>query len=135
MARNAFLSPPPSVTYMPLVAWLTREVVILATSLFTMMLTLLQIFTGLLPFAELSTRGRKYNWQGMFLIEVVERGRRPQKPSGDSLAFSCYGLTDKIWDDMMETCWDHEARRRPSADELSKLPFLVAVLDDRPNQE
>jgi hypothetical protein len=100
------------------------------------MLTLLQIFTGLLPFAELSTRGRKFSWQihGTFLKEVVERGRRPQKPAVNSHAYLGYGLTNSIWD-MMEACWDREARRRPSADELSKLPFLVCVVDERSIQE
>ncbi|RXW24302.1 hypothetical protein EST38_g1565 [Candolleomyces aberdarensis] len=102
----------------------------------SLVLTLLQIFTGLLPFAELSTHGRKYSWQihGMILTEVVKRGRRPLKPAVDSPAYLCYGLTDGIWD-MMEKCWDREVRRRPSADELSKLPFLVDVLDDRLAQE
>jgi hypothetical protein len=100
------------------------------------MLTLLQIFTGLLPFAELSNRGRKsiYQIHGTFLKEVVERGRRPQKPVVNSPAYLHHGLTDSIWD-MMDACWDREARRRPSADELSKLPFLVCVTDDRPVQE
>jgi hypothetical protein len=90
-----------------------------------MILTQLQIFTGLLPFAELSALGRLYS----FLIQVVKHRKRPRKP--ESL---CYGLTDSIWN-MMETCWSHEARRRPSADELSRVPFLVDVLDDRSNQE
>jgi hypothetical protein len=95
---------------------------------------MLQIFTGLLPFAELLTRGGMYSWYGKILLEVVKRGRRPQKPSVDSLAFSCNGLTNDIWD-KMETCWDREASRRPSADEFSRLPFLVDILDDRPSRE
>jgi hypothetical protein len=36
---------------------------------------------------------------------------------------------------MMETCWYREARLRPSADDLSNLPFLVNVVDDRSVQE
>ncbi|KAJ2922874.1 hypothetical protein H1R20_g14225, partial [Candolleomyces eurysporus] len=94
-----------------------------------------EIFTGRLPFAELSTRGRSsFQVHRMILTQVVEHGRRPQKPAVDSPPYLCYGLTDSIWD-MMETCWDREARRRPSADGLSKLPFLVDVLDDRLAQD
>ncbi|KAJ2922873.1 hypothetical protein H1R20_g14224, partial [Candolleomyces eurysporus] len=90
-----------------------------------------EILTGLLPYAELSTRSRS-SFQVHMIIstQVVKHGRRPQKPAVDSPAYLCYGLTDSIWD-MMETCWEREIRRRPSADDLSKLPFLVDVLDDR----
>jgi hypothetical protein len=69
----------------------------------------------------------------MISKQVVKHGRRPQKPPADP-AYSSYGLTDSIWD-MMEMCWNREARHRPSADDLSNLSFLVDVLDDRPVQE
>ncbi|KAJ2914079.1 hypothetical protein MD484_g6347, partial [Candolleomyces efflorescens] len=95
-----------------------------------------EIFTGLLPFAELeSTRGRSYiQIHRLITTEVVTHGRRPQKPAVESSAYSSYGLTESIWD-MMETCWNREARHRPSADDLSNLPFLVNVIDDRSTQE
>ena len=97
-----------------------------------MRLTLLQIFTGNLPFAKMSSHNLKALVK--FLTEVVEGGKRPQKPAVDSPAYLSYGLTDSIWD-MMEMCWNREARRRPSADYLSQLPFLVDVPDNRPVQE
>ncbi|KAJ2925785.1 hypothetical protein H1R20_g11314, partial [Candolleomyces eurysporus] len=94
-----------------------------------------EIFTGLLPFAELSTGGWSYiQVHRTISTQVVVHGRRPQKPGANDPAYLRYGLTDGIWD-MMEKCWKHEARRRPSADDLSGLPFLVDVLDDRPVQE
>ncbi|KAJ2922875.1 hypothetical protein H1R20_g14228, partial [Candolleomyces eurysporus] len=90
-----------------------------------------EMFTGLLPFEELPTRGRSYiQLHRMLSTEVVTRGRRPQKPAIDSPAYLCYGLTDAIWE-MMVMCWAGEAKLRPSADDLSKLSCLVDVLDDR----
>jgi hypothetical protein len=99
---------------------------------FAIRLTLQQIFTGNLPFAKMSSRNLKA--QVNFLTEVVEGGKRPQKPAVDSPAYSTYGLTDNIWN-MMETCWNQEAVRRPSADDIIRLPFLVGVVDDRLVQE
>ncbi|RXW24304.1 hypothetical protein EST38_g1569 [Candolleomyces aberdarensis] len=94
-----------------------------------------EIFTGLFPFAELLTHGlSSFQLHIIISTRVVKHGRRPQKPAVDSPACLRYGLTDSIWD-MMETCWDRKVRRRPSADDLSKLPFLVDVLDDRSVQE
>ncbi|KAJ2922872.1 hypothetical protein H1R20_g14227, partial [Candolleomyces eurysporus] len=94
-----------------------------------------EIFTGLFPFEELWTRGRSYiQVYRVISTQVVLHGRRPQMPAADSPAYSCYGLTDSIWD-MMEKCWDREARHRPSADSLSKLPYLVDVPDDRSVRE
>ncbi|RXW24276.1 hypothetical protein EST38_g1558 [Candolleomyces aberdarensis] len=94
-----------------------------------------EIFTGLFPFAELSTPGRSpFQVHIMISTQVVKHGKRPQKPAVDSPPYLCYGLTASIWD-MMETCWDRKVRRRPSADDLSKLPFLVDVPDDRLVQE
>ncbi|RXW18016.1 hypothetical protein EST38_g7838 [Candolleomyces aberdarensis] len=94
-----------------------------------------EVFTGLVPFAELSTRGQSYiQIHRRISTQVVKHGRRPQKPAADSPAYLCYGLTDSIWV-MMETCWAREVRCRPSADDLCRLPFLVDVLDDRSVQE
>ncbi|RXW17088.1 hypothetical protein EST38_g8758 [Candolleomyces aberdarensis] len=94
-----------------------------------------EIFTGHFPFAELETRGRShFQVQRMIATQVVKHGRRPQKPAVGSPAYLCYGLTDSIWD-TMEKCWERKVRCRPSADDLSKLPFLVDVVDDRSAQE
>ncbi|RXW24296.1 hypothetical protein EST38_g1563 [Candolleomyces aberdarensis] len=94
-----------------------------------------EIFTGLLPFAELLTRGRSYiQAHRTISIQVVKHGKHPQEPAADSPAYLYYGLTQSIWD-MMKECWHREARHRPSADNLSNLPDLVDVLDDRSVQE
>ena len=98
--------------------------------IFSLLLTLLQIFTGLLPFAELAKTNRNYAQVCTIISTQVPCGRRPQKPAINSPAYLSYGLTDSIWE-MMEICWDPEPRRRPSADDVSKLPFLVDVPDDR----
>jgi hypothetical protein len=98
-------------------------------------LTLRQIFTGLLPFAELTTRGQNYiRIHRLISTEVVTHGRRPQKPAVDSPAYLSYGFTESIWD-MMETCWNREPRLRPSPDDLLNLPFFAGLLDDRPIRE
>ncbi|KAJ2922871.1 hypothetical protein H1R20_g14226, partial [Candolleomyces eurysporus] len=87
-----------------------------------------EMFTGLLPFAELI--GSRTLMQLQRMINEVTQGRRPQKPEVNSPAYLCYGLTDSIWE-MMVMCWSGEAKLRPSVDDLSKLPYLVDVVDGR----
>lgn len=83
-----------------------------------------QIFSGRVPFYECSDNMLDFN---------IRQGVRPSRPS--PLECSQYGLTDEIWDIMME-CWKTDPAMRPSATTIvSRLNSLSLPNRDSTREE
>ena len=93
----------------------------------------LQIFTGRTPFEEI-IRGLRYGAAAHHMATHVGLNRKyPSKPPFGSAPYLKFGLTEDIWS-MMESCWDFEARARPTANQLlQQWPFVTQLVDSCPS--
>ncbi|KAF5352790.1 hypothetical protein D9756_006204 [Leucocoprinus leucothites] len=77
-----------------------------------------EIFTGQLPFFELS--------QPVRVMKVILDGRRPTKPTPTHPAWKRWGLTEAIWE-LMKQCWETEPEGRPLAVDMVKFISRLGI--------
>jgi serine/threonine protein kinase len=83
-----------------------------ATDVYAFAMTVIQIFTGHLPFSHIKSDAK--------VVLTVITGGRPQRGH-------CPQITDDIWG-ILETCWDVDPTRRPSMARLSEFFNLKSTL-------
>ncbi|KAF8067949.1 kinase-like domain-containing protein [Lyophyllum atratum] len=82
-----------------------------------------EIFTGRIPFY-------KWNRDGA-VISQIKLGTRPSQPSRSELAWTEWGLTDRIWDLIIE-CWKHHPDERPDISTIIERLVQDRQVDPRP---
>ncbi|KAG6848675.1 hypothetical protein H0H93_014969 [Arthromyces matolae] len=63
---------------------------------------------------------------------MIARGDTPTRPAQDDIAWADHGLTDTLWNLLMD-CWKYKPADRPAMPAvLSKLEIEDKVVDSRP---
>ncbi|KAG6818518.1 hypothetical protein H0H93_004338 [Arthromyces matolae] len=83
-----------------------------------------EIFTGRLPYHEASLPHT--------LMQMITRGDTPTRPSQDDIAWVDHGLTETLWNLLMD-CWKYHPEDRPDMPTvLSRLELEDKPFDPRP---
>ncbi|KAG6911107.1 hypothetical protein DXG01_003847 [Tephrocybe rancida] len=85
-----------------------------------------EIFTGCLPFFELSNP--------VVIVARIIQGHTPTRPETDNIAWGIRGLNERVWD-LMKECWHFKPSTRPDMTQILSKLNAESVIDTRPPGE